>query len=93
MNVRKITPEEIPLVHFAHEDVLNSDEQKSQRAWKLNKAVMLTNVEHQDIGLIMQLADGEVIETYSNLVEFADNFVQVRGGWLIPVWAIVDVEA
>jgi hypothetical protein len=93
MNVRKISPEEIPMVHFTHQDVLRDEEQKVLRAHKLVKAVMISNLEHQDVGLIMQLEDGEVIETFSNLIDFADNYVEVKGGSFIPVWAIVDVEA
>ncbi|HEY9046598.1 MAG TPA: hypothetical protein VIN08_11910 [Ohtaekwangia sp.] len=93
MNVRKITPEEISLVHFTHQDVLGDEEQKILRAHKLVKAVMLSNMEHLDVGLILKLDTGEVIETFSNLVDFADNYVEVKGGSLIPVWAIVDVEA
>jgi hypothetical protein len=41
----------------------------------------------------MKLENGEVIETFSNLIDFADNYVEVKGGSLIPVWAIVDIEA
>ena len=93
MNVRKISPEEIPMVHFTHQDVLSDEEQKVLRAHKLVKAVMISNLEHQDVGLIIQLEDGEVIETFSNLIDFADNYVEVKGGSFIPVWAIVDVEA
>ncbi|SKC73513.1 hypothetical protein [Ohtaekwangia koreensis] len=93
MDVRKINPEEIPMVHFTHQDVLSDEEQKILRAHKLVKAVMISSLEHQDIGLIMKLEDGEVIETFSNLIDFADNYVEVKGGSLIPVWAIVDIEA
>jgi len=93
MNVRKINPEEIPLIHFSHEDVLRNREEKEERDHKLHKAVTLSNVEHEDVGIVLQLDTGEVIETYSILVDYADNFLVLKGGYFIPVWAIVDVEA
>ena len=46
MNVRKISPEEIPMVHFTRQDVLSDEEQKVLRAHKLVKAVMISNLEH-----------------------------------------------
>ena len=93
MNVRKINPEEIVSVHFSHTDVLPNRAEKEARDIKLHKAVALSNLEHQDVGIILQLDTGEVIETYSTLVDYADDFVVIKGGYFIPVWAIVDVEA
>ncbi|HEY3404130.1 MAG TPA: hypothetical protein VGK59_12125 [Ohtaekwangia sp.] len=93
MNVRKINPEEIVSVHFPHADVLHNNQEKDERDVKLHKAVALSNIEHQDIGIVLQLDTGEIIETYSPLVDYADDFVIIKGGYFIPVWAIVDVEA
>ena len=93
MNVRKINPEEIASVHFPHSDVLQNHAEKEERNIKLHNAVVLSNLEHQDVGIVLQLDTGEVIETYSTLVDYADDFVVIKGGYFIPVWAIVDVEA
>jgi hypothetical protein len=93
MNVRKINPEEIISVHFPRADVLQTNQLKNERDLKLHKAVALSNLEHQDVGIVLQLDTGEVIETYSTLVDYADDFVVLKGGYFIPVWAIVDVEA
>ena len=93
MDVRIINPEEVVSLHFPHADVLKNREQKDERDYKLHKAVALSNIEHQDIGIVLQLDTGEVIETYSLLVDYADDFLVIKGGYFIPVWAIVDVEA
>ncbi len=93
MNVRKINPEEIVSMHFSHTEVLQNRAEKDDRDIKLHKAVMLCNREHEDVGIVLQLDTGEIIETYSTLVDYADDFVVIKGGYYIPVWAIVDVEA
>lgn len=93
MNVRKVNPEEVPFMHFAHDEVLNTRNERESRKWKLNKAVALSNVEHLDIGLVLQLDSGEIIETFTPVVDYADDFIEIKGGYFIPLRAIVDIEA
>lgn len=92
MNVRKITPEDVKAVHFTRSEVLRAEEERRARIEKLLKAVVLSNCEHQDVGIVIKLASGEVIETFCDLVDFADDFVMIKGGAIIPLKAIVDVE-
>lgn len=80
-------------IHFAHYDVLGTIEDQHVRNAKLRKAMLISNLEHQDIGIVFQLESGEVIETYSTVIDYADDFIELKGGYTIPVWAIVDVEA
>jgi hypothetical protein len=40
----------------------------------------------------MKLPNGEMLETESDVVDFADDFVVLKGGYYIPVWAILDVD-
>lgn len=91
-NVRKLNPEEILMAHFVQNDVLTTPEERADRAKKLLKAVILSNCEHQDIGIVIKLDNGEVIETFCDLIDFADEFVMIKGGATIPLKAIVDVE-
>ncbi len=51
----------------------------------------LTNAEHEEVSLYIKLADGEVIEVVSDLIDLEEDFVEVRGGMGIPVRAIVEV--
>ncbi|MFZ6009398.1 MAG: hypothetical protein ACOYXT_03550 [Bacteroidota bacterium] len=92
MNVRKINPEDVNRYHFTQDDALQLEEDRSQRIHKLINAVVLSNTEHQDIGIVIKLDNGEVIETFSDLIDFADDFVVIKGGAAIPLKAIVDVE-
>jgi hypothetical protein len=40
----------------------------------------------------MKLPNGEKLETESDVVDYADDFVILKGGVAIPVWAILDVD-
>ena len=92
MNVRKIKPEDIKAVHFTRSEVLGAEDDRRIRVVKLIKAVVLSNCEHQDVGIVIKLETGEVIETFCDMVDFADDFVMIKGGATIPLKAIVDVE-
>ena len=54
--------------------------------------MMISNCEHVPISLYMQLPNGEKLETESDLIDYADDFVILRGGFYIPVRAILDVD-
>jgi len=92
MNVRKVKPEEIRALHFAHHEVLNEKEALLDRDHKLHRAAMLNNLLHEDVGIVFQLDTGEVIETHAPIIDYADNFVELKGGYWLPVWAIMAVE-
>lgn len=92
MNVRKIGLEEMKKAHFAKREVLRDEEERRERLRKLFKAVVLSHVEHEDVGIVIKLDTGEIIETYCNLIDFADDYVMLKGGTVIPLTSIVDIE-
>jgi len=92
MNVRKIEPEEMKVAHFTKKDVLRDEEERRDRIRKLIKAVVLSHSEHQDVGIVIKFESGEVIETYCDLIDFADDYVMIKGGTIVPLISIVDVE-
>lgn len=91
MNARNLSLDEIRLQKFPQEDVLSTFEERFEREQRLKSAMALTNADHEPISLFVKLADGEVVEVKSNLIDFEDEFVEVRGGFGIPLRAIVDV--
>jgi hypothetical protein len=91
MEAKKVTLEEIANQHFATEDALTTFEQRFEREHKLRTAMSLTNVDHETITLLVKLSTGEVVQITSNLIDFEDDFVELRGGIGIPLKAIVDV--
>jgi len=92
MNARKIAFDDVKVFHFTKNDVLGNDEERQERIRKLVKAVVLCHTEHQDIGIVFKLESGEVIETFCDLIDFADDFVVIKGGTAIPLISIVDIE-
>lgn len=92
MNARKVTLEEIRSLHFATEDVLTTFEDRFEREHKLKTAMALTNSDHESISLFVKLANGELVEVVSDLIDLEDEYVEVRGGHGIPLRAIVDLD-
>ena len=91
-DARVINPSDIGLFHFGSKDVLTNNEEKEVRKDKLERAMVLSNCEHIPISLYMKLPNGDKLETESDLVDYADDFVILKGGFCIPVWAIFDVD-
>jgi hypothetical protein len=91
MNARKVTIEEIRSLKFAAEEVLTTFEEKFEREHKLKTAMALTNSDHECISLFVRLATGEVVEIASDLIDLEEDFVEIRGGYGIPLRAILDV--
>jgi len=91
-DAKVINPSEIGLFYFGPTDVLTNNEEKEVRKGKLVRAMILSNCEHIPISLYMKLPNGEKLETESDLVDYADDFVILKGGICIPVWAIFDVD-
>ena len=91
MNAKKVSLEELKQLHFTSEDVLSTFDERFERQHKLRTAMSLTNVDHESITLVAKLANGELIEVTSDLIDYEDDFVEVRGGVGIPLKAILDV--
>lgn len=83
---------ELSLKHFATQDVLSDPVARNARKHALEAATSETNLDHDDIGLWIRLRDGSTVEVFSNFIELEDDFVQLRGGCLVPVKAIEKVE-
>lgn len=91
MNYRRVNLDTIPSLHFTKTDALSPDE-KRERQHQLVSATALTMFDHEEVGLVIKLADGESIEVVSNLIDYEGDFVELKGGYIIPLRAIVKVE-
>ena len=87
-----MTPEEVSKQHFAKEDVLTSAEARSSRQGNLRAATAETYQDHDEIAIIVRLANGDRVEVFSNFIELEGEFVELHGGHVIPVRAIEKVE-
>lgn len=93
-DARFISPSDVRLYYFGSKDVLSQPNERESRERKLKRAMVLTNSAHQAISIYIQLPTGERLETQSDLVTYTDtdNYVIVKGGYTIPVSAIVDID-
>jgi hypothetical protein len=87
-----MTPEALSKETFAKHDVLKEEFDRISRETDLRAATMETYDDHDEIALILRLADGRRVEVKSNLIEFDGEFVELRGGFAVPVRAIEKVE-
>jgi hypothetical protein len=92
MTHRKISLDTISQLQFAHEEVLNEAEDRSERDHALRTAMALSNSDHEEIGLIVKLATGEIVEVVSTMIDYESDLVEVKGGYAIPLRAIMRVE-
>lgn len=91
-NAKFINPCDINTFHFGNQDVLSNKDEKEARRHKLERAMIISNSEHVPINIYMRLPNGETLETESDVVDYADDVVLLKGGYFIPVWAILDVD-
>jgi hypothetical protein len=87
-----ITLDELSKRHFAKHEVLVDPYRLAERKHLLVAATSESSENHEDIGLWIQLDDGTTVEVQSNFIELEGDFVQLRGGTLVPVRAIERVE-
>lgn len=92
MSHRRIDVEVVRQLSFSHEEVLSDATARAERDHALRSAMALSNNDHEEIGLIVQLSNGEVVEIASSLIDYEGELVEVRGGHAIPLRAILRVE-
>ena len=83
---------EITHFHYAVDDVLSNEADRISRMIDLKSAMAVTNIEHEEIGIIVRLRDGEEVEILSNLIDVEGDSIEVKGGHLIPIKSILRVE-
>lgn len=92
-DTRIISPSDVRLYYFGSKDVLLSSAEKEIRKRKLQRAAALTVNMRTPISIYLKLPTGETLETHSDTVDFSGNFVIIKGGFAIPLGAIVDLDA
>jgi hypothetical protein len=78
--------------HFSTEDVLSNAIAKAERKHALQAATLESGQDHDEIGLWIRLSDGTTVEVFSDFIDFEGEFVELKGGCIIPIKAIEKVE-
>jgi len=90
--VKTITLGELSKKHFTLEDVLTNEADREKRKHKLEAATTETNEDHDDIGLWIRLRDGQTVQVFSNFIDLEGEYVELRGGCVVPLKAVEKVE-
>lgn len=90
--LKPMTLAELAKQHFTTLDVLSTEKARAARKHALEAATQETNQDHDEIGLWIRLRDGSTVEVFSNFIDLEGDFVELRGGCLVPVKAIEKVE-
>jgi hypothetical protein len=90
--IQRMPIEELTEHHFPKRDVLFTPEAQAARIHDLHTAMVETNDNHEELGLIIRLVTGERVEVLSSFIEVSGDHVQIRGGHTIPIHAIERVE-
>lgn len=77
---------------FPEQDVLETLAERQAREHDLKAATSETYNDHDEIAMIVRLANGKRVEVASDFIELAGSYVELRGGFDIPVKAIEKVE-
>ena len=89
-DARIISPSDVRLYYFGSKDVLLSTDEKENRKKKLQIAQLMSSHKHT-VSIFMKLPTGETVEMLSDKIDYSGDFVIIKGGFSIPVWAILDV--
>jgi len=92
-NTRIISPSDVRLYYFSSKDVLLSTDEKENRKRKLQRAAQMAPHTGTSISIYLKLPTGETLETHTDSFSLADGFVIIKGGFAIPLGAIVDLDA
>lgn len=92
MEYRTITLEELRASNFAGRDVIQDEKAQKQREHDLKSAMAYTNIEHDDVGLIIELESGERVQYFSDMIELEGGLVELKGGYAIPVKAVFRID-
>ncbi len=90
--MRSVPSTEIANFHYPKHEVLADQHAQFSRLLDLKSATAMTNMEHEEIGIIVQLENGEEVEILSTMIDVEAKYVEVKGGHLIPISAILRVE-
>jgi hypothetical protein len=91
MNLRRIELEVIPYLRFTKSDVLSEKDERKEREHQLASATALTKSDHEEIGIVVKLENGDTVEVVSNLIELGGDYVELHGGFIIPLRSIVRI--
>jgi hypothetical protein len=92
MRIHLVPKETLGLKHFAGNEVLADAQARALRGASLQRALILGNTYHHKVRIAYQLQTGDFEQVETTVWEADDYYVSLKGGRVIPVRSILNVE-
>ena len=89
-NINTISKEEIPMLDFTNEEVLNSRDEIEHRKQLLLQSMVLGNTYHTKVVIIFEAGSG-IYQVETTIWATTDDFVLLKGAVYLPIQCIHDV--
>lgn len=87
-----IDKDQIPGLHFAHEDVLTDPAAIRQRRHDAERATSLGNNYHGKLDVYFQTADGAVKRVYTTIWAMHQEYLTLKSGITLPLHAVLGFD-
>lgn len=92
IGIKNMSMNSIGHIHFSKKDALAEQQARENRQYLLSKAQCLGNLFHQPVNIVYQADNGEIQQVESVVWSVLEDYMQVTGGYIIPVHAVLAVE-
>lgn len=87
-----VAKETIPTLHFPHEDVLATAEERKQRRFDADRACALGNNEHGKLDIYFNTADGQTKRVQTTVWGVHETYITLKAGTTLPLHAIIGFD-
>lgn len=91
-NITLVQKEQLKAVRFQKLEVLPEKPLRQNRQYKLNRAMILGNIDHNKVNIIFKTEDGSLQQVETTIWAVSEDHITLKGGVSIPVRAIIDLE-
>ena len=91
-NIHIISKEQLNNILFYKNDVLDETLQRQLRKDKLQRALVLGNIEHNHVKITFKNREGDLQQVEATIWSVSEDHILLKYGIFIPVRAIVELE-
>lgn len=92
MMTQIITKETVHNIQFWTDDVLQTESEKQQRFYKLERAMKLGNVYKQQVCIHFKGVNGEVLKTIATIWALTETYIVLKSHIMIPIKSILEID-
>jgi len=88
-DVELVEKENIPTLHFPHDDVLSDLEARKHRRYEAERATSLGNAYHNKVSIYFQTDDGTTKCVNTSVWATHEEYITLKSGITIPLRAVL----